>query len=117
MFDIGELLGLVINELVETSPQTAVSFALACRSFEVPTLSSLWREKRSLTDLVKVLPNHTWVQDEHHIERIVSGCDFSGEYIRYDKSRPGDRVRSFSGGLDQVATIRFLDARTVHRFG
>jgi len=83
IFEIDELLGLVIDELVEISPQTAVSFALACRSFEEPALSSLWREKRSLTDLVKVLPNHTWVQDKYGNASTVSGCNFSAEHIRY----------------------------------
>jgi len=116
--EIDELMRLVIDELVETSPQTVVSFALTCRSLEEPTLSSLWREKRSLYDLVKVLPNYIWVQDKHRYEdirRIVSCCDFPGDRIRFNFT-PSDRARPLSGGLDQVATIRFLDARIVHQF-
>jgi len=81
IFEIDELVRLVIDELVETSPRTAVSFALTCRSLEEPTLSSLWREGPSLTDLVMVLPNHTWVQDDDGFEIIVSGCDFPGDRI------------------------------------
>ena len=76
ILEIDELLRLVVDALAETGPQSAVSLALTCRSLEEPTLSSLWREKHSLTDLVKVLPNHTWVQDEHGVESVVSGCDF-----------------------------------------
>ena len=73
MFDIDELLRLVIDELVATSPQTAVAFAVTCRSFEEPTLSSLWKEQHSLIDLTKVLPNHTRVRDEDGTYMIVSG--------------------------------------------
>lgn len=81
IIEIDELLGLVIDELVETSPQTAVRLALTCRSLEEPTLSSLWEQQHSLINLVKVLPNHTWVQDEHDIESIVSGCEFLVDLI------------------------------------
>jgi len=81
IFEIDELLKLVIEELVETSPRSAVSFALTCRSLEEPTLSSLWKEQHSLTDLIKVLPNHTWVKDGRVIEFIVSGCTFSADFI------------------------------------
>ena len=88
--EIDELVRLVIDELVESSPQTVVSLALTCRSLEEPALSSLWREQHSLTNLikvlpsVKVLPNHTWVQDEDGIESIVSRCttcSFSADCI------------------------------------
>ena len=82
VFEIDELLRLFIDKLVETSPRTAVSFALTCRSFEEPTLSSLWEQQHSLTDLVKVLPNHTWVRDEHGAESIVSGCNLPADRIR-----------------------------------
>jgi len=64
IFEIDELLGLVIEELVETSPRKAVSFALTCRSLEEPTLSSLWKRQRSLFKLVKVLPQHTWTEEK-----------------------------------------------------
>jgi len=84
VFGIDELVRLVVGELVQTSPRTAVSFALTCRSLEEPTLSSLWNEQFSLTDLLKVLPNHTWVQDEYEIESIVSVCHFSAHRIRYN---------------------------------
>lgn len=80
IFKIDELLRLVIDELVETSPQTAVSFALTCRSLEEPTLSSLWGEQNSLADLIKVLPDHTWVQDTRG---IVSGRDFPMNYVQF----------------------------------
>lgn len=73
IFDIDELLRLVIDEVVATSPQTAVAFAVTCRSFEEPTLSSLWRERRSLTDLTKVLSNHTRVRGGNGTYMIVSG--------------------------------------------
>jgi len=76
IFNIDELLRLVITELVITSPRTAVSFALARRSFEEPTLSSLWEKQHSLTVLVKVIPNHTWVRGEHGVKSIVSSLNF-----------------------------------------
>ncbi|KAF9645906.1 hypothetical protein BDM02DRAFT_388324 [Thelephora ganbajun] len=79
IFEIDELLRLVIDELVETCQQTAISFALTCRSLDEPTLSSLWKRQDSLTDLLKVLPNHTWVQDEDGVEAIAIERDPSAE--------------------------------------
>lgn len=72
IFHIDELLRLIIDELVATNPRTAVALAATCRSLEEPTLSSLWKEQRSLDNLVKVLPNYTWVQDKHDTDMIVS---------------------------------------------
>ena len=43
IIEIDELLRLVIDELIGTSPRTAVSFALTCRALEEPMLSSLWK--------------------------------------------------------------------------
>ena len=60
--EIDELMRLVIDELVETSPQTVVSFALTCRSLEEPALSSLWKRQSSIIKLLKVLPQLTWVK-------------------------------------------------------
>ena len=76
IIEIDELARLVIDELVETSPSAAVSFALTCRSLEEPTLKSLWKQQRSLTNLLRVLPSHTWVTDEDDDEIIVSGRGF-----------------------------------------
>lgn len=53
-----ELSRQVIDELVETSPRTAILFALTCRSLEEPTLSSLWKKRHYLTHLVRVLQSH-----------------------------------------------------------
>jgi len=75
LFEIDELLRLVIDELVETNPRTAVSFALTSRSFEEPTLSSLWKKQESLTGLMKVLPGCTWATDEYGFDIFVSDCD------------------------------------------
>ena len=87
VFGIDELLGLVIDELVETSQPAAVSFAVTCRSFEEPTLRSLWKQQTSLADLVVVLPNHTWVENEYGIEAIVvSGGSFSPDRIQHQFS-------------------------------
>ena len=62
IFEIDELLRLIIDELVETSKCSALSFALACRSLEEPALGSLWRNRDSLTNLIKVLPDHaSWL--------------------------------------------------------
>ena len=72
IFDTDEILRLVIDELVATSPRTAVAFAVTCRSFEEPTLSSIWKE-HLLIDPTKVVPNHTRVRDEDGIYTIVSG--------------------------------------------
>ena len=74
--EIDELAKLVIDELVETSPPAAVSFALTCRSLEEPTLKSLWKQQGSLTNLVRVLPGHTLVEDEDDNETIVSSRGF-----------------------------------------
>jgi len=81
--EIDELARLIIDELVKISPQTAVSFALTCRSLEEPTLSLLWKGRHSLFDLVKVLPNHTCVRDGYGVKIIVSACNFLGDRIRY----------------------------------
>ena len=78
--EIDELVRLVINELVETSPGTAVSFALTCRSLEEPTLSSLWKCQWSLDRLLRVLPSCTLRED---VQAIVSGQNFSVYHIRY----------------------------------
>lgn len=81
IIEIDELLRLVIDELIETSPRAAVSFALTCRSLEEPTLSSLWKLQHSLPDLVKVLPNYTCVKDEYGIDLVVSGRGFSADHV------------------------------------
>ena len=72
---IDELLRLIIDELVQTSKQTVPSLACTCRFLEEPALSSLWRRQERLTDLLKVLPNHTWAWVLHgqSIWSIVSG--------------------------------------------
>jgi len=88
IFEIDELLRLVVDELVETSPRAAVSFALTCRSHEEPTLSSLWGKQVSLTVLVMVSPSCTWVKDEDGIEAIVSGCNFPAHLIPYSPPLP-----------------------------
>jgi len=111
IFDIDELLRQVADELVEISPQTAVSFALLRRSFEEPTLSSLWKQQPSLATLVKVLPNHTWVQDEKGSKSIVSGCNFPADRIWFnfpqaieDDPSPGDwtRLRQYASWMREL---------------
>ena len=82
ILEIDELLRLVVDALVETSPRSAVSFAITCRSLEELTLCSLWKKQWSLTHLMKVLPAHTWVQDWRGIS-LVSGYNFSADCIRY----------------------------------
>ena len=90
---IDELLRLVIDELIETSPQTAVSLALTCRSLEEPTLSSLWRQQHLLSGLVRVLPNHTWVKDEYGFGLIiVSGHDFPANRSDINLSRRSGKI-------------------------
>ena len=75
IFEIDELLRLIVNKLVKIRAGTAVSFALACWSLEEPTLSSLWKEQQhSLINLLKVLPDHTWVSAGYDNRGIVSGC-------------------------------------------
>jgi len=83
IFEIDELLRLVINELVETSPRSAVAFALTCRSLEEPTLSSLWKRQRSLLQLVKVLPQHTWIEGRGYPRSIVSDRNPPPGHILY----------------------------------
>jgi len=82
VFGIDELLRFVINELVEvSSPASAVSFALTCRSFEEPTLCSLWKRQPSLFNLVRVLPNHRLVKSTYGFETIVSGRNLPPDHI------------------------------------
>jgi len=81
--EIDELVRLVIDELVEISPRAAVSFALTCRSLEEPTLSSLWKRQSSPIALVKVLPQHTWINEVGCLISLVSGCSFRLGHILY----------------------------------
>jgi len=81
--EIDELARLVIEELVETSPRTTVSFALTCRPLSGPALSSLWKRQSSLITLVKVLPQHTWVEGKYYLGSLVSGCNFRLGHILY----------------------------------
>ena len=55
IIEIDELASLATDQLVETSPLSVVSFALACQSLEELTLRSLWKQQRSLTNLVGML--------------------------------------------------------------
>jgi len=75
-FDIDELLRLVIDELVETSRRSAVSFALTCRSFEEPTLSSLWEKQTSFIHLLRVMRGFTYLENERTHATAVSCRDF-----------------------------------------
>ena len=81
IIETDKVVRLVIDELVEISPETTVSFALTCRSLEEPALSALWEQQTLLSDLVGVLPNYTQVGDEHGAEVIVSGVDFPADRV------------------------------------
>lgn len=84
IFGIEELLRLVIDELVEASSRTAVSFTLTCRTLEEPVLSSLWKERQhSLTVFLIVLQDLTWVSNKHGLNIVVGGCSFSIDHILY----------------------------------
>lgn len=83
IFEIDELLRLVIDELVENNRRTAVSFALTCQSFEEPTLSSLWKKQTSFALLVEVLPTCTSVDNEYGGCAMVGGRDFPTYHISY----------------------------------
>ena len=83
IFEIDELISLVIDDLVEISPPTAVSLALTCRSLEEPTLRSLWKRQFSLSVLVCVLPGCNWVEDTYGSETLVSGHGFPARVIIY----------------------------------
>ena len=74
--EIDELVRLVIDELVQTSPKTAVSFALTCRSLEEPTLSSLWKHQKSLDPLLMVIPEYVYVKGDYGNAGFVSSRDF-----------------------------------------
>jgi hypothetical protein len=80
IIETDKVVRLVIDELVEISPETIVSFALTCRSLEEPALSALWEQQTLLSDLVGVLPNYT-VGDEHGAEVIVSGRGFPADRV------------------------------------
>lgn len=64
VFQIDELLRLIIDHLVNTCPSAAVSFAATCRSLEEPTLSSLWKRQYYFNTLLGVLPSFTYGVDE-----------------------------------------------------
>lgn len=83
IFQIDELLRLVVEELVETSPPAVVSLALACRSLEEPTLSSLWKSQHSLCDLLLVLPDCTFVKVKHNVYVLVRPRHVPANPIRY----------------------------------
>ena len=76
IFEIDELLRLVIDELVEISQPSAISLALTCRSLEEPTLSSLWKKQSSLLDLIAVLPGAFWFEGSDGYDVVVSGQGF-----------------------------------------
>ena len=105
IFAIDELLRLVIDELVETSRRSAVSFALTCRFLEEPTLSLLWKKQNSLTDLIKVLPDHGWVRSGHEFESIVGGCGPFVDRIRVDFPRPSNATPQRRIGLGYNDTL------------
>ena len=93
IFGVDELLRLVIEELAGIGQRSTVSFALTCRAFEEPTLSSLWKEQPSLFYLLKVLPNYTLAENEYNYATMVSGCNFPAygiprqpQNIKYDAS-------------------------------
>jgi len=75
-FEIDELLRLVIDELVETSRRSAVSFALTCRSFEEPALSSLWKKQTSFVYLLMVMRGFTYLRNKPSYAIAVSFRDF-----------------------------------------
>jgi len=80
IFEIDELMRLVIDYLVVMNPLSAVSFALTCRSLEEPTLSALWRQQQHLLiPLLRVLPQFTKEGDVY----VVSGCNFPLGYTLY----------------------------------
>jgi len=76
---------LITSKLVETSPRTAVSFALTCWSLEEPTFSSLWKVQRFLTDLVKALPDHNW--NTAFNARLRQACIPRTHPCRFDANR------------------------------
>lgn len=75
-FEIDELLRLVIDELVKTNRRSAVSFALTCRSFEEPTLSSLWKKQTSFICLLRVMRGFTYLRNKPGYATAVSCRDF-----------------------------------------
>ena len=80
--EIDELVRPIIDYLVEISPQSTVSFALACQSLEEPALSSLWKQQSSLITLLHVLPqfNRVGVLDGNC---FVSRFDEFLGYVQY----------------------------------
>jgi len=58
---ISELTRLVASQLVLIGAKgSAVNLALVCRSFEEPTLSTLWETQWVLNTLLELLPQETW---------------------------------------------------------
>ena len=84
--EIDELSELIIDELLEISPRTAVSFALTCRSLEEPVLKPLWKRQSSIINLSRVFPPLT------HSKYLVSGRDLQSCSILY-RSPPPQVIR------------------------
>jgi len=58
---ISELTRLVASQLVLIGAQgSAVNLACVCRSFEEPTLSTLWETQWALYILLQLLPREIW---------------------------------------------------------
>ena len=129
IFQIDELLRLIIDELVKTSRRSAVSLALTCRSLEEPTLSSLWREQLSLHRLIAVLPNTIWVNyvvvSGQGFPRTVSCNSFLRKLRLIPQRRTGQDCNDTRlGCLDCASTregppvlILFYGSRVVHPMG
>jgi len=90
--EIDELLRLVIDELVTTSPRTVVSLAVTCRSLKEPMLSSLWRQQMPLDHLLMVLPGSFWVKNNRGFAIVVSGSDFPVYRIQYQFPRQSSTI-------------------------
>ena len=105
IFEIDELLRLIIDELVNISPRAVVSFALTCRSLEEPTLSLLWKRQRSLANLVKVLPQYSWIEGKRNVRSLVGGCDFlPDQVLRQPQVIKPDPPHEDWGRLQQYAS-------------
>ena len=127
IFEIDELVRLVIEQLVASSRRTAVSLALTCRSLEEPSLSSLWKQQKSLLVLIKVLPDHIWEVDENTFESIVSICDFPAGRIQFKslqalKREPSaedwTRLRRYASWMRELHLLSFenIASDTISQF-
>ena len=78
IFQIDEILRLIVEWTCQVSKPAAVEFACCCKAFEEPVLRALWKEI-SFTSLTHLLPKdvlQSGPPSEHEVG-FISSCHYS----------------------------------------